>query len=172
MITDGPILQFYEAIISFHVKMSAADNLVHQLGPKSPQATAAILTKAPRQRKRNYSEETDHLSFTKFKYGGGSWVWLKKNERRINTVEIRSLRNVRGVSLKINVEKVMSRERCGLKNNVVTRLKKGGEKKQTGSNRPAKVPSADRDNRPCELRQLIHNLIASDSFKFGSHEYG
>ncbi|GBP21250.1 hypothetical protein EVAR_84377_1 [Eumeta japonica] len=44
-----------------------------------------------------------------------SWVWQKKNESRINAVEMRSLRSTCGVSRKDRCGNSDVRERCGLK---------------------------------------------------------
>ncbi|GBP32165.1 hypothetical protein EVAR_80933_1 [Eumeta japonica] len=58
-------------------------------------------------------------------YGSESWVWQKKNESRINAVEMRSLRSICGVSRKDRCRNSDVRERCGLKENVVTRVEGG-----------------------------------------------
>ncbi|GBP06012.1 hypothetical protein EVAR_3262_1 [Eumeta japonica] len=62
-------------------------------------------------------------------YGSKSWVWQKKNDSRINSVEMRSLRmSVRsmcGVSQKDRFRNSNVIERCGLKENVVTRVERG-----------------------------------------------
>ncbi|GBP76192.1 hypothetical protein EVAR_54948_1 [Eumeta japonica] len=49
----------------------------------------------------------------------------KKNESRINAVETRSLRSMCGVSGNDKYRKIDVRERCGLKDDVVTRVEKG-----------------------------------------------
>ncbi|GBP39396.1 hypothetical protein EVAR_95848_1 [Eumeta japonica] len=61
-------------------------------------------------------------------YGSESCVWQKKNESRINAVEMRSLRNMCGVFLKDRCKNNKSnnvREQCALKENVVTRKEEG-----------------------------------------------
>ncbi|GBP70923.1 hypothetical protein EVAR_97770_1 [Eumeta japonica] len=50
-----------------------------------------------------------------------SWVWQKKNENRINVMEMRSLRNICGVSRKDTRRNSDVRERCGLKEDLVTK---------------------------------------------------
>ncbi|GBP45766.1 hypothetical protein EVAR_76071_1 [Eumeta japonica] len=50
-------------------------------------------------------------------YGCENWVWQKKNESRINAMEMRSLRNMCGVSEK---DRCVVREQCG--EDVVTRV--------------------------------------------------
>ncbi|GBP69668.1 hypothetical protein EVAR_49920_1 [Eumeta japonica] len=47
-------------------------------------------------------------------YGSESWVWRKKNESRIDMVEMRSLRNMCGVSLKDSCRNSDVGERCDL----------------------------------------------------------
>lgn len=58
-------------------------------------------------------------------YGSESWVWQKKNESRINAVEMRSLRKICGVKLSDRVSNEVIRKRCGLKDDIVTRIEKG-----------------------------------------------
>ncbi|GBP61740.1 hypothetical protein EVAR_31068_1 [Eumeta japonica] len=58
-------------------------------------------------------------------YGRESWVWQKKNERKINAVEIRSLRSVYRESGKGRYRNSHVRERCRLKEDVVTRVEGG-----------------------------------------------
>ncbi|GBP30976.1 hypothetical protein EVAR_81874_1 [Eumeta japonica] len=58
-------------------------------------------------------------------YGSESWVWQKKNESRINAVEMRSLRYMYGMFLKDTCRNSDVRERCGLKKDVVTTIEKG-----------------------------------------------
>ncbi|GBP70539.1 hypothetical protein EVAR_47922_1 [Eumeta japonica] len=58
-------------------------------------------------------------------YGSENCVWQKKNESRINAVEIRSLRSMCGVSRKDRCRKSDVRERCGLQEDVVTRVERG-----------------------------------------------
>ncbi|GBP79715.1 hypothetical protein EVAR_34840_1 [Eumeta japonica] len=50
---------------------------------------------------------------------------IKKNENRINAVEILSLRSMCGVSLKDRCRNSDVRERCSLKKDVVTRIERG-----------------------------------------------
>ncbi|GBP35741.1 Putative uncharacterized protein FLJ37770 [Eumeta japonica] len=52
-------------------------------------------------------------------YGSESWVWQKKDESRINTVGMRSLRSMCGVSRKDRCRNSDVRERRGLKEDVV-----------------------------------------------------
>ncbi|GBP62500.1 hypothetical protein EVAR_44740_1 [Eumeta japonica] len=54
-------------------------------------------------------------------YGSESWVWQKKNESRINVVEIRSSRSMS----KDRCKNSDIRERCSLKEDVVTRVERG-----------------------------------------------
>ncbi|GBP06245.1 hypothetical protein EVAR_3592_1 [Eumeta japonica] len=58
-------------------------------------------------------------------YGIEGWVWQKKNECRINAVDMRSLRSMCGVSRKDRCRNSDVRERCGLKDDVVTRVGRG-----------------------------------------------
>ncbi|GBP60318.1 hypothetical protein EVAR_26730_1 [Eumeta japonica] len=58
-------------------------------------------------------------------YGSESWVWQKKNESRINAAEMRSLRSTCGVSRKDICKNSDIRERCGLKEEVVTGVERG-----------------------------------------------
>ncbi|GBP12988.1 hypothetical protein EVAR_79324_1 [Eumeta japonica] len=56
-------------------------------------------------------------------YGSESWVWQKKNERSIKVVEMRSLRSMYyGVSRKGRCRDSDVGERCGLKEDVVTKV--------------------------------------------------
>ncbi|GBP34274.1 hypothetical protein EVAR_13413_1 [Eumeta japonica] len=57
-------------------------------------------------------------------YGSDSWVWQKKNESTSNTVEIRSLYSMCGVSRKFRCRNSDVIERCGLKEDPVTRVEK------------------------------------------------
>ncbi|GBO99585.1 hypothetical protein EVAR_730_1 [Eumeta japonica] len=56
-------------------------------------------------------------------YGSKSWVCRRKNERMINAVEMCSMC---GVSLKDRCRNSVVRERCGLKEDVVSRVEMGG----------------------------------------------
>ncbi|GBP31200.1 Piezo-type mechanosensitive ion channel component [Eumeta japonica] len=58
-------------------------------------------------------------------YGSESWVWQKKNESRINAVELRSLHTIYGVSRKDRCRNNDVKERCGLKKYVVNRVERG-----------------------------------------------
>ncbi|GBP62244.1 hypothetical protein EVAR_44652_1 [Eumeta japonica] len=57
-----------------------------------------------------------------------SWVWQKKNESRINVVEMQSLRSICEVSQKNRCKNAGVNERYGLKEDVVTRLEKAFSK--------------------------------------------
>ncbi|GBP76758.1 hypothetical protein EVAR_58482_1 [Eumeta japonica] len=57
-------------------------------------------------------------------YGCESWVWREKNENAINTVKMRSLRCTCMMSLQDMYRNSDFRERCGLKENIVTRVEK------------------------------------------------
>ncbi|GBP95485.1 hypothetical protein EVAR_65216_1 [Eumeta japonica] len=57
-------------------------------------------------------------------YGSESWVWRNKNESRINTMEIRSLRSMCGVSRTDRCRNSDVKERCCLKEDVVSRVEK------------------------------------------------
>ncbi|XP_049870886.1 uncharacterized protein LOC126370141 [Pectinophora gossypiella] len=59
------------------------------------------------------------------KYGSECWVWQKKHESRINAVEMRSLRSICGVKLSDRVRNSVIRQRCGVKDDIVTRIEKG-----------------------------------------------
>ncbi|CAG4960734.1 unnamed protein product [Parnassius apollo] len=58
-------------------------------------------------------------------YGIESWVWQKKHEIRINAVEMRSLRNMLRLNLNDRVRNCVIRDKCGMQDDVVTRIKKG-----------------------------------------------
>ncbi|GBP67906.1 hypothetical protein EVAR_38374_1 [Eumeta japonica] len=58
-------------------------------------------------------------------YGRESWVWQKKNESRINVVEMRSLRRMYGVFWKDRYRNSIVKERCGLQEDVVIRVERG-----------------------------------------------
>lgn len=58
-------------------------------------------------------------------YGSECWVWQKKNESRLNAVEMRSLRNMCGLRLVDRVRNSVIREKCGLKEDVVMKVRKG-----------------------------------------------
>ena len=58
-------------------------------------------------------------------YGSESWVWQKKHESRINAVEMRALRSMIGVKLSDRVRNSVIRERCGVNEDVVTKIEKG-----------------------------------------------
>ncbi|GBP46579.1 hypothetical protein EVAR_21735_1 [Eumeta japonica] len=57
--------------------------------------------------------------------GSESWLWQKKNVSKIDVVEIRSLSSMCGVSRKDRCRNSDVRERCGLKEDVVTRVERG-----------------------------------------------
>ncbi|GBP62670.1 hypothetical protein EVAR_51916_1 [Eumeta japonica] len=57
-------------------------------------------------------------------YGSERWVWQKKSGSRINAVEMRSLRGMCGVSREDRCRNSDVRERCGLKEDVVTRVER------------------------------------------------
>jgi hypothetical protein len=58
-------------------------------------------------------------------YGSESWVWQKKHISRVNAVrEMRSLRSMIGVKLSDKVKNDVIREECGVKEDVVTKIKK------------------------------------------------
>ncbi|GBP40479.1 hypothetical protein EVAR_30537_1 [Eumeta japonica] len=59
-----------------------------------------------------------HLNYNK------SWTWQRKYENSINAVEIRTLHTMCGVSVKDRCENSNTRERYGLKENVVDRGQK------------------------------------------------
>ncbi|GBP51222.1 hypothetical protein EVAR_85434_1 [Eumeta japonica] len=68
-------------------------------------------------------------------YGSKSWVWQEKNESNINPVEMRSLRSMCGVSQKNRCRNSDIRERCGLKEDVVTRAEKVIRRRMAGGPR-------------------------------------
>jgi hypothetical protein len=57
-------------------------------------------------------------------YGSESWVWQKKHTSRVNAVEMRALRSTIGVKLSDSVRNEVIREECGVKEDVVTKIKK------------------------------------------------
>ena len=57
-------------------------------------------------------------------YGSESWVWQKKHESRINAVEMRALRSMLEVKLSDRIRNSEIRKRCGLKEDVVTKIEK------------------------------------------------
>ncbi|GBP20359.1 hypothetical protein EVAR_10624_1 [Eumeta japonica] len=72
----------------------------------------------PQPRDDNSTPEVIHSLI----YGYESWLWQKGNESTINAVEMRS---PCGMSLKDICSKNDDRERCALKEDVVTRVEKG-----------------------------------------------
>ncbi|CAG9134602.1 unnamed protein product [Plutella xylostella] len=58
-------------------------------------------------------------------YGSESWVWQKKNESRVNAVEMRSLRSMCGLKLNDRIRNSVIRDRVGVKEDVVTKIEKG-----------------------------------------------
>ncbi|GBP37316.1 hypothetical protein EVAR_35750_1 [Eumeta japonica] len=70
--------------------------------------------------------ETSHnkSAWLSMMYGSESWVWPKKNECRINTVEMRPLHSCCGVSRQDRCRNSDDRERCGLKEDVVARVER------------------------------------------------
>lgn len=58
-------------------------------------------------------------------YGSDSWVWQKKDESKINAVEMRALRSMCGVKISDRIRNSVIRERCGMKDDVVTLIEKG-----------------------------------------------
>ena len=52
-------------------------------------------------------------------------MWQRKNESRINAVEMRSLRSMYGVSLSERIPNDVIRNRCELKDSIVTRVERG-----------------------------------------------
>ncbi|GBP27034.1 hypothetical protein EVAR_11269_1 [Eumeta japonica] len=59
-------------------------------------------------------------------YGSEGWAWQKKNESKINALEMRSLRSMCGVSRKDRCRNSDVRARCGLKDDVVTGVERAG----------------------------------------------
>ncbi|GBP40982.1 hypothetical protein EVAR_26063_1 [Eumeta japonica] len=71
-------------------------------------------------------------------------IWEKKNESRINAVEMRSLPNVCGVCLKDRCRDNDVRKQCGLKEDVATKIEKGmlqwfGYMQKMNERRPPKL---------------------------------
>ena len=58
-------------------------------------------------------------------YGSESWVWQKKHKSKINAVEMRALRSMCGLKLCDRVKNSVIREKCGVKEDVVTKIEKG-----------------------------------------------
>lgn len=56
-------------------------------------------------------------------YSSGSCVWQKKPESRINDMKVKALKGVYGIRLKDRVKNNVIRENCGLKEDVVTKIK-------------------------------------------------
>jgi hypothetical protein len=57
-------------------------------------------------------------------YGSESWVWQKKHTSSVNAVEMRALRSMIGVKLSDRVRNEVIREECGVKEDVLTEIKK------------------------------------------------
>jgi hypothetical protein len=57
-------------------------------------------------------------------YGSEIWVWQKKHTSRVNTVEMRALRNMISVKLRDKVRNEVIREECDVKDDVVTKIEK------------------------------------------------
>lgn len=61
-----------------------------------------------------------YINFWPCIYSGySSWVWQKRHESRINTVEMHSLRSLTGINLIDRVRNSVIRERCVVKENIV-----------------------------------------------------
>ncbi|XP_063364410.1 uncharacterized protein LOC134653055 isoform X2 [Cydia amplana] len=58
-------------------------------------------------------------------YGSESWVWQKRHQSQVNAVEMRALRSVCGVRLQDRIRNSVIREKCGLNEDVVTKIEKG-----------------------------------------------
>ncbi|XP_063542355.1 uncharacterized protein LOC134750982 [Cydia strobilella] len=58
-------------------------------------------------------------------YGSESWVWQKRHQSQVNAVEMRALRSVCGVRLQDRIRNSVIREKCGLSEDVVTKIEKG-----------------------------------------------
>ncbi|GBP37372.1 hypothetical protein EVAR_22834_1 [Eumeta japonica] len=93
-------------------------------GNKVNRALLAILNSTSVSRQVHFAIYYEILIPTVM-YGNESWVWQKKNESRINTVKIRSLCSKCGVSRKDRCRNSDVRERCGLKEDAVTRVERG-----------------------------------------------
>ncbi|XP_063364409.1 uncharacterized protein LOC134653055 isoform X1 [Cydia amplana] len=59
-------------------------------------------------------------------YGSESWVWQKRHQSQVNAVEMRALRSVCGVRLQDRIRNSVIREKCGLNEDVVTKIEKEG----------------------------------------------
>ena len=57
-------------------------------------------------------------------YESEYWVWQAKHGSRINAVEMRSSRSMCCVTLNNRLRNEVIRERCGLKEDVVTKIEK------------------------------------------------
>ncbi|XP_063537021.1 uncharacterized protein LOC134746536 [Cydia strobilella] len=58
-------------------------------------------------------------------YGSESWVWQKRHQSQVNAVEMRALKSVCGVRLQDRIRNSVIREKCGLSEDVVTKIEKG-----------------------------------------------
>ncbi|KAI8431494.1 hypothetical protein MSG28_015996 [Choristoneura fumiferana] len=95
-------------------------------------------------------------------YGSESWVWQKKHESRINAVEMRALRSMIGVKLSDRIRNSEIRKRCGLKEDVVTKIEKesgvdGGVFGNT---------SGEGDSKPL-FDFIVPGINLPDAFNFG-----
>ncbi|GBP51000.1 hypothetical protein EVAR_37157_1 [Eumeta japonica] len=98
-------------------------------------------------------------------YGGDSWVWQKKDESRISAVEIRLLRSTCEVSRKDRCRNSHVRDRCGLKEDVVTRVETGENKNR------AKAASREggRERRDACAGRTVELLVQFPLVTFSRH---
>jgi hypothetical protein len=72
----------------------------------------------------NKAELTVHNGVPTLMHGSESWVWQKKHTRRMNSLEMRALRSMIVVKLSNRIRNEMIREECGVKEDVVTKLRR------------------------------------------------
>ncbi|GBP74482.1 Mariner Mos1 transposase [Eumeta japonica] len=90
------------------------------------------------------------------KNGNESWIWQKKNEIGINAVEMPWLRSMCGVSRKDRCRNSDVRERCGSKEDVVTRVERGRPKEVITPEIVDKIHEMILDDRRMKVRELAH----------------
>jgi hypothetical protein len=58
-------------------------------------------------------------------YGSESWVWQKRHQSQVNAVEMRALRSMCGVRLRDRIRNSVIRKKCGVNEDVVTKIEMG-----------------------------------------------
>ncbi|GBP61917.1 hypothetical protein EVAR_41732_1 [Eumeta japonica] len=95
-------------------------------------------------------------------YDSENWVWRKKNEIRINAVEMRPLRSTCGVSRKDSCRNSDVRKRFGFKEDVVTRVERAASDVTKGGRLSFTLKSADQNFTFTSRRRDVNNERLSE----------